>query len=265
MLFCAASSIFHLYGIELDIMAWLTPEIVALLARGLAFTVLLTALTTILALILGILVGAMRLSGRSGAARLAGIYVDVFRNIPALVLILFFAFAVPNLFAPETRRQLFFDNALVAWGRGLSGLSLPYYFLAAAFALTLNTSAYLAELFRAGVGTLPQEYVDAARTLGASQAVVFRRIVLPQGLRAAFPAISTRLIHNLKNTSLASFVAVPEFFHATQAAVTKTFLALEFLLLAAAIYLLLTTLFAAFLRWIERRLPAPAHSPAVHV
>lgn len=246
-------------------MDWLTPEITALLARGLLFTVLLTVLTSVLSLIVGIGVGTMRLSGRPLVARLAGIYVDIFRNIPALVLIIFFAFAVPNLFAPAWRQWLFFDNVLVEWGRGLTGLSLPYYLLATTIALTLNTSAYLAELFRAGVGAIPQEYVDTARSLGAPQRVVFWRIVLPQGFRAAFPAIATRLIHNMKNTSLAAFVAVPEFFHATQASITKTFRALEFLFLAALMYLLLSVLFAALLRLIERRLdprPTPAGAPA---
>ncbi len=244
-------------------MDWLTPEITVLLARGLLFTVLLTALTSVFSLLVGIAVGAMRLSGRPLMVGLAGVYVDIFRNIPALVLIIFFAFAVPNLFPQPWRQRLFFDNVLVEWGRGLTGLSLPYYLLATTIALTLNTSAYLAELFRAGVGAIPQEYVDAARSLGASQRVVFWRIVLPQGFRAAYPAIATRLIHNMKNTSLAAFVAVPEFFHATQASITKTFRAIEFLLLAALMYLLLAVLFAALLRQIERRLdPRPTRSGA---
>jgi His/Glu/Gln/Arg/opine family amino acid ABC transporter permease subunit len=235
-------------------MSWLTPETMALLMRGLLFTILLTSLTTVFSLVVGVGVGAMRLSGRPLVNRLAGAYVDIFRNIPALVLIIFFAFAVPNLFAQPLRQRLFFDNVLIEWGRGLTGLSLPYYLVATTIALTLNTSAYLAELLRAGIGTIPQEYVDAARSLGASQQVVFWRILLPQGFRAAFPAIATRLIHNMKNTSLAAFVAVPEFFHATQASITKTFRAIEFLFLAAVMYLLLSILFAALLRQIERRL-----------
>ncbi len=235
-------------------MSWLTPEVMALLAGGLALTVLLTAVTSLSSLMSGILVGAMRLSGRPFIRRFAGIHVDIFRNIPALVLIIFFAFALPNLFPPSLRQRLFFDNMLAAWGQGITGLSLPYYALAAAIALSLNSSAYLAELFRAGVGAIPQEIVDAARSLGATQTVVFWRILLPQGVRAAFPAIATRLIHNMKNTALASFVAVPEFFQATQASITRTFRAVEFLLMAAVVYLLLSVAFAALLRQIERRL-----------
>jgi His/Glu/Gln/Arg/opine family amino acid ABC transporter permease subunit len=233
-------------------MNWLSQETITLLLRGLLYTVLLTAITSVLSLVVGVLVGTMRLSGRPFLARAAGVYVNIFRNVPALLLIIFLAFAVPNLFAPQQRQALFFDNLLADWSGSISGLPLPYYALAVIVALTLNSSAYLAELFRAGVGTIPQQIVDAARSLGATRTAVFWQILLPQGVLAAFPAMTTRLIHNMKNTALASFVAVPEFFHATQASVTRTFFALQFLLLAAFVYLLLALAFAALLRQIER-------------
>lgn len=241
-------------------MSWLTPEVVGLLARGLVFTLLLTAVTSVTSLLVGVMVGTMRLSARPLIRRLAGIYVDLFRNIPALVLIIFFAFALPNLVPVEMRQRLFFDNGIARWGQYLTGLSLPYYMLAAIVALTLNTSAYLAELFRAGVGTIPREYVDAARSMGASQTAVFWQILLPQGFRAALPAIATRLIHNMKNTALVAFVTVPDFFHATQTAITRTFRATEFLILAAVLYLFLSISLAAFLRRIEGWLGRPSTS-----
>lgn len=235
-------------------MGWLSPEIISLLARGLFFTLLLTAVTTVTSLVVGIAIGTMRLSAKTWVRRLAGVYIELYRNIPALVLILFFAFALPNIFSPEVRERLFFDNLFVQWGRDFTGLALPYYLLAAIVALTLNTSAYLAELFRAGVGTIPREYVDAARSLGAPISAVFWGMLLPQGLQAAFPAITTRLIHNMKNTALVAFVAVPDLFHATQATITRTFRATEFLLLAAGLYLLLSISFAALLGHIGSRL-----------
>lgn len=235
-------------------MSWLDGDALELLAHGLLLTVILTAVTSVLSLFIGVGIGTMRLFNKPFYARLAAIYVDIFRNIPALVLIIFFAFALPNIVPIDLRQRLFFENMLVEWGQLLTGLSLPYYFLAAAVALTLNTSAYLAELFRAGVGAIPQDVRDAARTLGASQSIVYRDILLPQGFRAAFPAITNRLIHNMKNTALAAFVAVPEYFHATQAAITRTFEATGFLLLAAVVYLALSAIFAAFLDRIERRL-----------
>jgi polar amino acid transport system permease protein len=210
--------------------------------------------TTMTSMSLGIITHIARLSGRRLGGSAAVVHIEIHRNVPALVLIIFWAFALPNLFAPEVRTALFFDNSWMDWLSERSGLSVPYYALAAALALTLNTSAYLAELFRAGVGTIPQEHVDAARSLGASPAVILWTILIPQGIRASFPAMSTRLIHNMKNTALAAFVAVPDFFHGVQTAITRSFRAVEFLLLAAVVYLLLSYGFSLILSAIERRL-----------
>jgi polar amino acid transport system permease protein len=224
---------------------WLTPDLLNLLLQGLLLTVVLTAVTAALALTLGVAAGTMRISGNRFAGALAVLHVETHRNLPALVLMIIWAFALPNLFPAELRRSIFFDNAFLNWLGSWSGLSLPYYTLAAGVALVLNTSAYLAELFRAGVGAIPQQHIDAARTLGASRLKLFWTVLLPQGLRTSFPAISTRLIHHLKNTALAAFVATPEFFHSAQTAITRTFLALEFLMLAFA--------FSALLRWVEKQ------------
>lgn len=232
---------------------WLTPDLLNLLLQGLLLTVVLTAVTAALALVLGVAAGTMRISGNRLAGALAVLHVETHRNLPALVLMIIWAFALPNLFPTELRRPIFFDNAFLNWLSSWSGLSLPYYTLAAGVALVLNTSAYLAELFRAGVGAIPQQHVDAARTLGASRLKLFWTVLLPQGLRTAFPAISTRLIHHLKNTALAAFVATPEFFHSAQTAITRTFLALEFLMLAAIVYLLLAFAFSGLLRWVEKQ------------
>lgn len=235
-------------------MSSLQPEILLLLGKGLGMTILVTLISTVLSLVLGIAVGSLRLSPRAFFARGAGVYVELFRNVPALVLIIFFAFAVPNLFPQEFRQTIFFKNGIVAWISDLTGLSLPYYAMAATVALSLNTSAYLAELFRSGVSTLPVEMVDTARSLGASPAHAYWQILLPQGMRAAFPAVSTRLIHNMKNSALAALVSVPEYFQATQIAISRTFQALEFLVIAAVVYWILSFLFSVLLSQIDRRL-----------
>jgi len=222
--------------------------------NGIMLTIGLTGVTSLLSILLGVWVGTLKLTQRPVLRQLAAIYIEIHRNIPALVLIIFWAFAFPNIFPPEIRRMLFFNNAIINQISGWTGLSIPYYTLAVGLALTLNTSAYLAELFRAGVGTIQQEHIDASRTLGAPKSVLFRRIIIPQGLRAAFPAISTRLIHNMKNTALAAFVATPEFFHSIQSSITRSFRAVELLMLAAVIYIGLSLTFSSLLRWIENRL-----------
>jgi polar amino acid transport system permease protein len=194
----------------------------------------------------------LRLSSQRWLSVPAAIFVETFRNIPALVLILFFAFALPNAIPPDQRRTLFFDNSLINSLSNISGLSIPWYAIAAIVALTLNTSAYIAELFRAGAGTIAQEHIQAAQTMGASLFTIFQVILAPGAIRAAYPAITSRLIHNLKNTALASVVAVPELFNSIQTSITRSFLAIEFLMLAALLYLLLAFCMSAGLRWLER-------------
>jgi polar amino acid transport system permease protein len=230
---------------------WFNVEASNLLIQGLIYTLFLTAITSVLSLFSGISIGIFRLSNRRFISRTAALYVEIFRNIPALVLIIFWAFAFPNILPAEARTAILFDNTITNGIAALTGLPVPYYALAVIIALTLNTSAYLAEIFRAGVGTIAQEHLDAARTLGASKLFVLGQILLPQGLRAAFPAISTRLVHNMKNTSLAAFVSVPVFFHSINTSISRSFRALEFLLLAAIVYLILYFLFTSLLRWIE--------------
>lgn len=230
----------------------LTPEILAILGKGLWFTLVLTLVTSLLAMVVGVLVGSLRLWGAGWLAWGPTLFIETFRNIPALVLIIFFAFAFPNIFAAPSRQVLFFDNGFINWLGQVTGLSIPWYGLAATLGLTLNTAAYIAELFRAGVGTLPREHVDAAQSMGASWGTIFRVILVPGGLRAAYPAMTSRLIHTMKNTALASIVAVPEFFNSVTMAITQSFRAIEFLTLAAILYLALAAAMALGLRWLER-------------
>ncbi len=231
---------------------WLTSEILRLLGQGLLLTVALTLITSLLSMGIGIFVGILRLLNRRWATIPATIYVETFRNIPALVLIIIFAFALPNILPSQVRQAVFFNNSLINWVSTATGLLIPWYGLAAILALTLNTSAYIAELFRAGVGTIAQEHVHAAQTMGASAGVIFKGLLIPGGLRAAYPAITSRFIHNLKNTALVSVVAVPELFGSIQALITRSFLAIEFLSLAAILYLGLAWGMSAGLRWLER-------------
>lgn len=233
---------------------WLTSETVELLVNGALVTVLLTAITTVGAMAVATGVAATRFSGGPLARRLATAYVELFRNVPALIQIIFWAFAFPSVFPADIRRTIFFDNMVADAVSSVSRLPLPYYAFAACFGLVLNTSGHLAEILRAGIGSVPSEQFDLARTMGASKRVVFRSVALPEGLRAAWPAVSNRLVHNMKNTALASFVAVPELFHQMEASINRTFRATEYLMLTAGMYLLLSLALSALLGSIDHRL-----------
>ena len=92
-------------------MSWLSEEAILILREGIWVTLFLTVVTSLLSLVVGIGAGTLRLSARPWRRACATIYIELFRNIPALVLIIFLAFAVPNLFPTEWRRALFFDTA----------------------------------------------------------------------------------------------------------------------------------------------------------
>lgn len=211
-----------------------------LLARGAGVTVIVTLITTALALALGVWLATVRIDHRRPRRLGAASMVEVFRGVPALIQIIFWAFAVPTLFPPGLRQTLFFANPAMDGLGAITGLAIPYYAVAAGLGLTLNTAGHLAEIVRAGITTLPSEHVDAARTLGASRRAVRWGVLVPDGLRAGWPAVSTRLVHNMKNTALVSFVAVPDLFHAMQEAIASSFTATRLLTLTAGIYLLLS-------------------------
>jgi len=233
---------------------WITPEIAHMLIKGLQLTLWLTVATSLGSLVIGVFIGVMKISGSRSFRFLSEAFIEIHRNVPALVLIIFWAFAFPNLLPLELKQRLFFENPYINGFGEWAGLSIPYYTIAAGLALTLNTSAYLAEIFRAGVTTIPRENIDTARTLGANRWAILWNILIPQGMRAAFPAISTRLIHNMKNTALAAIVATPEFFHSIQTGITRSFRAIELLTLAGFFYLLFSLGMAALLRAIDIQL-----------
>ncbi len=233
---------------------WLTPDTRDLLVAGVKVTLALTVITSVLAFALALFICRLRLSAVAFWRGVAATYIELCRNIPALVWVIFFAYALPNAFDLDTRRMLFFRNGVMEFLRQETGVLIPYYLIGAVLGLTLNTSAYLVELLRAGIGTLKQEHLESARTLGATPNAAFQRLLMPHGIRAAAPGIMTRLVHNMKNTALASFVAVPEFFKAVQTSISRSFYAIELLVLASVVYWILTWGFAVLLR---RVLPQP--------
>jgi len=230
---------------------WLTAELGGEIARGVAVTVALTLITSATSFVVGVLAALGRRSSQTSVRRMSATFVEIFRNVPALILLIFFAFAVPNLFPADLRRTLFFDNWFVDALGTITTLPLPYYALAALVALTANTGAHLAEVIRSGMDAVPPSRIDAARSLGASARTAMFSVTVPDGVRIAFPGVINRLVHNLKNTALVGFVAVPDAFQEIQGAITKTFEATELLIFAAIVYLVLATVLEVGLRRIE--------------
>jgi polar amino acid transport system permease protein len=168
-----------------------------LLFRGLGVTVLLGASSIALGFVTGLAVALLRLYGRGPVPVLARAYVDLFRSMPLLVLLVLVYYALPFL-----------------------GIRLSS-FAAATTALSLVACAYTAEIIRAGIEAVPQGQSEAAAALGMGFAASMRYVVLPQALRVVTPPLTSNCINVLKDTALASVVAMPELLkEATQAQAT---------------------------------------------
>lgn len=165
-----------------------------LLLEGLGVTVLLGAVSIVAGMVSGLLLALLRLYGIAPLRAAARIYIDVFRSIPLLVLLVLVYYALPFV------------------GVRLSS------FAAAATALSLVSCAYTAEIFRAGIEAIPKGQFEAAEAIGLGFLNTMRDVVLPQALRIVTPPLTSNCINVLKDTALASVVAMPDLLkQATQA------------------------------------------------
>lgn len=165
-----------------------------LLLRGLWITVLLGLVSIVAGFVGGLALALVRLFGPRWLRLLTRIYIDVLRSIPLLVLLVLVYYALPFV-----------------------GIRLTS-FTAAAVTLTMVSCAYTAEIMRAGIEAVPRGQFDAANAMGLTFAQSMRDIVLPQALRIVVPPLTSNCINVLKDTALASVVALPDLLkQATQA------------------------------------------------
>jgi His/Glu/Gln/Arg/opine family amino acid ABC transporter permease subunit len=186
------------------------------LARGLLITLQVTLVSMGLALVLGLAVGLLRLAPFAPIRALAVAYIDFFRGLPQLVFLIWMYF-----------------GASVAFGLRLSPLA------AAIACLAIQEAAHLAEIYRAGLGSIPRGQKEAAASLGLSAVQTFRHVLLPQALRVALPAMGNDFIAMLKGSSLVSILGVQELMRVSQARANYFFRPFEFLTTAAVIYVIL--------------------------
>jgi len=195
---------------------------------GVLTTLKLTAASLLLALLSGAVLAAMRLSLSPSARLLATAVVGGLRNTPLLM-------------------QLFMVYFVAAPVLGLTP------FAAAVLALGLFEGSYLAEIFRAGIVSLPRAQWEAALSLGMNTWTAARLVILPQALRRVIAPLTGQIVSLIKNTSLVSAIAVGDLTMRGRVIITDTFLSFEIWLLVAAIYLFLTLLVSLPGRWLERR------------
>jgi polar amino acid transport system permease protein len=200
------------------------------LLEGLLSTLQLAGSVGVLAFMLGIVVALARLS-RVGVIHLVATwYVEVLRNTPALVQLFLIYFGPPTV--------------------GIR-LSVP---LAALLGLTINNSAYMAEIIRAGIRSINRGQTEAASAVGMTPPQVMRYVVLPQALRVVFPPLVSQWISIVLFSSLASVIAYPELAEHAKRLDSRTFRSFEIYGAVTVIYTICTLSLALALRTVQRRL-----------
>jgi len=141
---------------------------------------------------------------------------------------------------------------LVYFGLPQFGIQMPP-FTAGILALGINSGAYVAEIFRAGLSAIPRGQMESARALGMTYTKAMRRIILPQVVRIILPAITNEGITMLKNTSLLSTITVLELTLQTQVVIARTFRPFEFYIVASVLYLVMTTVLSHYSDKLEKK------------
>ncbi|MDQ0474542.1 amino acid ABC transporter permease [Labrys wisconsinensis] len=209
---------------------------------GVRLTLVFTVLAMLIGTAGGVVLAVMRLSDNAVLVNLSRLYIWFFRATPLLVQIIFW-FNI-QLFIPR----------IVLGPIDLSMNALISAFTAALLALSLNESAYMAEIVRGGLNAVDRGQAEAATALGFTPLQTLRHVVLPQALRVVIPPIGNQTISMLKTTSLVSVVAAQDLLTRAQNIYARNFLIIELLIVASLWYLVLTTLASIGQHFIERRL-----------
>jgi His/Glu/Gln/Arg/opine family amino acid ABC transporter permease subunit len=224
---------------NLELIAEYWPQIWSGFQTTIVLSIIVIGLSTPLAFLLAV----VRHTRVPVIAPIASVYVHLFRALPALVVLFFAFYALPRL--------------------GLRLQPLP----AAIIGMVLTSTAYMSEDFRAGLAAIAREQWQAADALGLSRSHTVRRIILPQAIPIMIPPFMTNTIITVKATSIASLVGVNELTGASMAAMSLTYSALDFLLLAAILYLAISAVLAVLQeiaeRWVGRIYTAAPKSSAV--
>jgi polar amino acid transport system permease protein len=219
----------------------------AAVLQGFMTTLWLTAAIMAIGVVLGIVLALMGLSANPSLRGFSTFYVWFFRGTPVLVQLIFWY----NLAAlyPSYSIGIPFTATVFAQG-SFNDLITPY--TAALLGLGLNEGAYMAEIVRAGLESVPNGQRDATRALGLNRWQTMRLVVLPQAMRFIVPPTGNQTIGMLKGTSIVSMVALHDLLYSVQIIYSRTFQTIPLLLVACFWYLVATTLLSLIQRRIEQ-------------
>jgi len=226
---------------------------------GLFNTLRVSGIAIVLCTLWGTILGIGRLSSNALARGLCYAYTELFRNIPLLLQLLMWYVVLVELM-PDTETPLRFRDWVLLSKEGLAlprvmsaGLTLTPEFLALTFGLTLYTSAFVAEVIRSGIQSVPLGQIEAALSIGLSPSQRLRLVVLPQALRLIVPPLTNQYLNAIKNSSLAVAIGYPDLVSISNTTLNQTGRAVECIAIVMAVYLALSLLTASGMNYFNRR------------
>ena len=202
-----------------------------LLIVGAGITIQITAISVGLGLIIGMFVGIARICNVKVLRALATVYIDFLRGTPLLVQIFLIYFALPMVVGQRVDP-----------------------FIAAITACGINSGAYIAEIFRAGIQAIDEGQMEAGRSLGMSWVQTMRYIIVPQAFKNVIPPLGNEFIALLKDSSLVSVIGFEELTRRGQLIIARTYGSLEIWITVALIYLVMTLTISRLVSYMEKRL-----------
>lgn len=198
------------------------------LLSGLAVTLEITCYSMFLAFAFGLIAVLFRFSRSVVARHVSLLYVEIIRNTPLMLQVLIMYFVIAPVLGMER-------------------------FLSAVLALALFEGAYIAEIFRAGISSVPKGQWEAAESVGLSRFHIYRLIVLPQAIRATLPPLTGQAVSLVKDSALVSVIAIYDLTMQGQAIISETYLTFEIWFIVAFIYLVITVGLSFVVHYLEKK------------
>ena len=208
------------------------------LVSGLKVTLELSSISIVLAFVLGLFIAVMRMSEVKPVRFIATAYLEFFRNTPLLVQIFFWYFGSYKILPTVVNDWLNSTN---------------FEFAAAVIALTIYTSAFIAEDIRSGILSIPKEQMEAARSAGFSFLRSMQHIILPQAVRITVPPLVNQFLNLAKNSSLAMTIGVAELTYQARQVESYSFKGFEAFTAATLVYLVISVCITSLVHVYDRR------------
>jgi len=210
---------------------------------GIGVTLMVTISSFLLVMVLGLIAGLGRLSKNPILSTIASVYVEVVRGIPLLVQIFAWYFAFPSIiqgFGTKYHIAAFENYLANPVGMAILGITFCY-------------GAYMSEIYRAGIQSIPPGQMEAARSLGMTHFQAMRYIIIPQAIRVILPPMGNEFVSMLKDSSLVSAVAVADLTRRGREFISQNFIPIQGWSMVALVYLLMTLFSSRVVTTIEKK------------